>query len=92
MNIRFDERLKKELGEIKQKNPKLFKRINKQLNLFKLNPKHNSLRVHKLAGDLENMRSISINKSLRMSYLQDGDEAYFFDVGTHDEVYGKSKS
>lgn len=89
MQIRLEAKLQKELKEIRLKNPKLSKRINKQLSLFKLDPKHNSLRVHKLTGELENMRSISINKSLRMSYLQDGDEAYFFDIGTHDQVYGK---
>ncbi len=89
MQIRLDEKLKKELDKITQKDLKLSKRIQKQLALFAVNPKYKSLRVHKLSGELENMRSISITKSLRMTFLQSGGEAYFFDIGTHDEVYQK---
>lgn len=89
MHIRLDEKLQKELEEITKKDSKLSKRIQKQLTLFAINPKHKSLRVHKLSGELENMWSISITKSIRVSYLQSGDEAYFFDIGTHDEIYRK---
>ncbi|MBI4036234.1 plasmid stabilization protein [Candidatus Daviesbacteria bacterium] len=89
MQIRLDGKLQKELEVLSKKDLKLFKKVQKQLNLFADNPKHKSLRVHKLSGELENMRSISITKSIRMSYLQNGNEAYFFDIGTHDEVYRK---
>lgn len=89
MRIRLDEKLQKEIQEIGKKDSKLFKRIQKQLSLFATDPRHKSLRVHKLSGDLEDMWSISITKDLRMTYLQNGDEAYFFDIGTHDEVYRK---
>lgn len=77
MNIRLDSKLKKELEKIRENNP------------LTTNPKYPSLRVHKLSGELENIWSISISKGIRMTYLQDGDEAYFFDIGTHDEVYKK---
>jgi addiction module RelE/StbE family toxin len=87
MRIRFDEKLQKELPVISKKDPKLAKLIAKQLNLFKIEPRHKSLRVHKLTGELKNLWSISINQSIRMVYLLDGDEAYFVDIGTHDEVY-----
>lgn len=89
MQIRLDENLQKELEEINKKDPKFSNTIKKQLTLFALNPRHKSLRVHKLSGELENIWSISITKSVRMTYLQSGDEAYFFDIGTHDEVYRK---
>ena len=89
MQISLDEKLQKELKEITRKDTKLSKRIQKQLTIFTVNPKQKSLRVHKLSGELENIWSISITKSIRMSYLQSGDEAYFFDIGTHDEVYRK---
>lgn len=89
MQIRLDEKLQKELEEINRKDPKFSNRIKKQLTLFTLDPRHKSLRVHKLSGELDNMWSISITKSIRMAYLQSGDEAYFFDIGTHDEVYRK---
>ncbi len=89
MDIRLDGRFRKELKIIAKKNPKLARQIQKQLKLFKENPKHKSLRVHKLSGELKNMWSISITKAIRMAYLLDGDEAYFYDIGTHDEVYRK---
>lgn len=89
MQVLLYAKLKKELLEISIKDPKLYKKITKQLALFVLNPRQKSLRVHKLFGELKNMWSISITKSIRMSYLQSGDEAYFFDIGTHDEVYKK---
>ncbi len=87
MHIRLDGKLLKELRVIDKKNPKLAIQIKKQLQLFKENPRHKSLRVHKLSGELKNMWSISITKAVRMAYILDGDEAYFYDIGTHDEVY-----
>lgn len=89
MHIRLDKKLQKELLDISKKDPKLAKLIAKQLNLFKVNPKHKSLRTHKLSGELKNLWSISISQSIRMIYILDKDEAYFIDIGTHDEVYKK---
>ncbi len=89
MQIRLDIKLQKEIKEISKKNPKLLQKIQKQLGLFAINPKHRSLRVHKLSGELDNIWSISITMDIRLVYIQDRDEAYFFDIGTHDEVYRK---
>lgn len=89
VNIKLDDELKIELEKIKKNNPQLTKRIEKQLAHFTTNPQHPSLRVHKLSGELENIWSISVSKGVRMTYLQSGDEAYFFDIGSHDEVYQK---
>lgn len=93
MRFELTDKLKKQLREINKKQPHLSKRIQKQLKTFQDNPRHPSLRTHKLSGTLENMRSISINKSLRMVYRidkkSDEDVAVFSDIGTHDEVYKK---
>lgn len=64
-------------------------KIAKQLNLFKQNPKHPSLRTHKLTGELKNLWSISITRKIRMVYIVEGDVAIFTKLGTHDEVYKK---
>ncbi len=87
MTIRLSDDIIKKLKRLERKNKKLNLRIEKQLALFSQNPKHPSLRLHKLTGELKNLRSISITKSIRMTYLQKQDEAYFTDIGTHDEVY-----
>ncbi|MEK7534516.1 MAG: hypothetical protein AAB600_04220 [Patescibacteria group bacterium] len=90
MDIKLSPLVDKELAKIKQKDKKLSDKINKQLSLFTTNSKHPSLRLHKLSGSTDDIWSISITMRIRMLYkLLEGDTAYFFDIGTHDEVYRK---
>jgi len=89
MRIEFSPLALKELAKIKKRDKKLFQRIEKQLVLFRNDPTHPSLRLHKLSGDLEYLRSISITRSIRMVYILTEQTAYFTDIGTHDEVYKK---
>lgn len=89
MHVKFSSEVDNELKKITKKDSQLAKRVEKQLALFVQNPKHPSLRLHKLVGELENLWSISITRSVRMVYVQGEDEAYFVDIGTHDEVYKK---
>ena len=89
MKIRLSDDVLKKVRKISRKDKKLSSTIEKQLALFTQNPKHPSLRLHKLTGELRNLWSISITKSVRMTYLQKEDEAHFTDIGTHDEVYKK---
>lgn len=87
MQIRISDDLAKELAKIKKKDRQLAEQVHKQLEIFSLNPQHPSLRLHKLKGELKNLWSISITKNIRMVYQQERDEAYFVDIGTHDQVY-----
>jgi proteic killer suppression protein len=88
MHIKLSPLVIKELIKIKKKAKKLKLRIQIQLQLFSINPKHTSLRVHKLTGSMNNVWSISITDSIRMVYRIINEEtAYFVDIGTHDEVY-----
>ena len=90
MNILFSSSVTKELKRIKLKDKKLIEIIKKQLLVFTHNPKHPSLRIHKLSGKLGNAWSVSITMKIRMIYqLADESTAFFFDIGTHDEVYKK---
>lgn len=90
MNAKFSPSVQKELEKIQQKDRKLANRIEKQIALFEENPKHPSLRTHKLFGTMDNMWSISITMSIRMVYvLLDQSSVIFVKIGTHDEVYGK---
>ncbi len=86
MNFEVSPDLKKELKKIKKKNHPLSQKIEKQLLLFKVNHMHPSLRIHKLSGH-DNVWSISIDKSERMLYTFNESSAYFFDIGTHEQVY-----
>lgn len=71
-------------------NTKLSKKIQKQLTIFSSNHLHPSLRTHKLSGKMSSSWSISIDRSIRMVYsMLSNDLAYFYMIGTHDEVYRK---
>ena len=89
MNAKFSPSVQKELEKIQQKDKKLADRIEKQIALFEENPKHPSLRTHKLSGAMENMWSLSITTSIRMVYILLSDSVIFIKIGTHDEVYEK---
>jgi len=88
MQIKLSPEVISDLKRIKQKNKKLSERIQKQLYLFSINPKHPSLRTHKLNATMSNLWSISITMSIRMVYkLLSENEAYFIKIGTYKEVY-----
>ena len=89
MDFSLSTELTSELKKIKQKQPLLFKKIQKQLKIFKENIKHPSLRTHKLKGNLSNTWSISVEGNVRLIYTIKNDEAIFFKIGNHDEVYRK---
>jgi len=87
--IRFSPNFNKKLKEIKKINPKLINKTQKQLKLFQENPKHPSLRLHKITRGVDNSWSISIDMSIRMIYSETEEDFYFFEIGTHEEVYRK---
>jgi len=86
-DIEFSIKLLKKLQIISRKDKQLFDKIKKQLVLFQKDFHHNSLRLHKLKGELRNTWSISIDKKIRLVYTEDQHSIYFFDIGTHDQVY-----
>ena len=90
MHIKLAPSVIKALKKIKQKDKRFSEKIEKQLTLFASNPKHPSLRLHKIQTSTGETWSISITMSIRMLYtLLDEDKAYFIKIGTHEEVYKK---
>ena len=90
MKVELSESVQRQLKSLFKKDLKLFRQIQKQLKNFRQNPTLASLRIHKLSGRLDNSYSLSINRKFRMIYtLTPESTAYFFDLGTHDEVYRK---
>lgn len=85
--IKFSPDLYKKLQIIRRKDFRLFKKIQKQLKLFQIDPRHKSLRLHKITREVKNVWSISIDMSVRMLYIDEDEEFYFFALGSHDEVY-----
>lgn len=85
----FSVEFHRKLRKIQKTDKQLFNKIQKQLFLFRENPKHISLKLHKLKGNLKNTWSISIDRNYRMLYVDEEFSIYFIDIGTHDEVYKK---
>ncbi len=89
MHFSFSTEIIKDLKKIKQNQPLLFKKIKKQVTIFKNDHTHPSLRTHKLKGNLSNIWSISIEGNIRMIYVIKDNEALFIKIGNHDQVYRK---
>ena len=87
--LKFSPDVEKKMRGIQRKDANLYLRVQKTLDLFINNPRHKSLRLHKIKRrDHLNIWSIAIDKSHRMLY-EENENIYFFDIGTHDEVYKK---
>lgn len=91
--LSFSTPAKKKLTEIKKKSPKLFIKIQKQLEILVSNPRHPSLRLHKLKGKMCDSWSISADTDYRIIFYYQknsasNDEAIvIYMLGTHQEVY-----
>ena len=72
-----------------KKHPDLLSQYEKTLKLLEINPKHPSLRLHKLDGKLSELYSVSINILYRIciDFLIENDIIIPIDVGRHDEGY-----
>jgi len=81
----FSRRFDRNLRKIVKQNPKLKSKVQKQIMILSSNPKHKSLRLHKLSGS-DNW-SISITKDIRVIFSIENDKIFFNRIGTHDEVY-----
>lgn len=69
--------------------PELLSQYEKTLKLLELNPRHPSLRLHRLSGPLADLHSVSITIRYRITLeflLEDG-RIVLVNIGSHDEVY-----
>jgi addiction module RelE/StbE family toxin len=83
----YTQKFKKELRSLTTKNPKLAGQIDKSLKQFCMDPRHHSLRTHKLKGKLHTAWSISVNRSQRIAFSRNGQNIVLLCFGTHDDVY-----
>jgi addiction module RelE/StbE family toxin len=68
-------------------NPQLLSKFRLQLNAFSKNPSNPTLKDHKLIGKKNNYRAFSITGDIRVVYKIVDDTIWFYDVGTHNQVY-----
>jgi len=72
-----------------KKHPGLVSQYEKSLKILEVNPQHPSLRLHQLKGKLNDLHSVSINVSYRITlefYFADK-EIVLVNVGHHDDIY-----
>ena len=79
----FTKNLKKRFGN----NLKLKRQYRNRLLLFIENPKNPILKDHQLSGDKITTRAFSITGDIRVIYTIIENTIYFFDIGTHNQVY-----
>jgi len=73
-----------------KKHPELSGQYERTLELLELNPFHPSLKLHRRSGKLDELYSISINISYRITleFLISEKTIIPVKIGTHDEAYG----
>ena len=87
MNIYFSKEFIKNYRKITKKNNSLKEKIKTSLHTFKENPRHPSLRLHRLKGKMIEDWSISVQNDLRIVFTYISDGILLVDIGSHKEVY-----
>lgn len=85
----FTEQYNRRAARFLKRHPDLRQQYLKTLQVLQANPAHPSLRLHPLRGKLDELHSVSINLSYRITLellIQDG-QIIPVNVGDHDAVY-----
>ncbi|HNZ27511.1 MAG TPA: type II toxin-antitoxin system RelE/ParE family toxin [Spirochaetota bacterium] len=87
--ILFTETYNKKAANFIKKHKSLLKQYEKTLKLMEIDPFHPSLRLHKLEGKFQEVYSVSINISYRITieFIIKENIIIPLDVGTHSEIY-----
>lgn len=86
MVIKYSSSFATKLERLKKKNSRLAGKVGDKLRILMVNPRHPSLRLHKISGKYEAW-SISVDMSLRVLFVYTEYGILLVDIGTHEEVY-----
>lgn len=68
--------------------PEIEEKFWSRVDIFFQNPFDSQLKTHKLSGKLKDLWSFSIDFSVRIIFVFEGNQKVtFIDIGTHEEVY-----
>lgn len=87
MKILSTEIFKKSLEKVKRGDSNIEEKIKSKLEFMTANPKHPSLRLHKLSGKQSTNWSISIQSNIRIIFTYSKVGIVLLRIGTHDEAY-----
>lgn len=85
MQLKFTHGFDLSYKKIAKNDQKLKLLVKKRLKQYLTNPKHPSLRMHKI--EKGEYWSISVNKSIRILLFFSGKTTIFFNIGKHEDVY-----
>jgi len=85
MKIRLTRSFEREFAKLSKGNKNLKKKVVKQLTIVLQNPKHRSLRLHKLEGN--SYWSISVDKSIRILIVFESETIVVYHIGKHEDMY-----
>jgi len=77
----------RKLNKTKKNNKKLAASLKDTLEEFDKDPKQNSLRLHKLSGNMSTAWSISVDKDIRIIFQYVPEGIILINFGKHQEVY-----
>lgn len=86
MQIKYSSSFESKYKKLVKKNKSLQKKIAQKIDLLSSNPKHPSLRLHKIESKFDAW-SISVNMNLRILFVYRSYGILLVDIGGHDEVY-----
>ncbi len=89
MNVYFTKAFKKAYAKRIQPHKNLATRFEERYDLFVENSSNEILKDHPLTGEFTSNRAFSITGDIRVVYYIHNNVAYFIDIGTHNQVYGK---
>lgn len=93
MKVYFDSEFYRQYRKV---DVRIQKSVDERIRIFRKNPMDSQLNNHPLHEPYQGYRSIEITSDYRALYketqIEDDIVAYFIELGTHDELYGKYKS
>ncbi len=87
MKTYFTKTFKKYYSKRIFSNKNLDLQFEERLELFTNNSRNPILKDHSLGGKMKGFRSFSITGDIRVVYYIFKDDAYFVDIGSHNQVY-----
>ena len=86
--LEFSSSFKRGFKKLKRKDQAMAKRLYRCLETFQVHPFHQSLKTHKLKGDLQDRYAFSVHQNLRVIFRWVTDtHILLVAFGTHDQMY-----
>jgi len=85
MRYGVTESFERKVRKLTKRNSRLTNRLVKQFSQFEQDPRHPSLKLHKLTGSRSTQHAIWLTGNLRAVAIKSKNVYVFFDIITHDE-------